>query len=76
MNTLTALLAAAGSLPSTSALISLFVYVAIAVLVVWGVIALVKWSGWVIPQPVWIVLTVLGGIFLIVMIARFFGVMS
>lgn len=72
MNALS-LLAAAGSLPSTSGLIGLFIWVAVAALVIWGIIALVKWSGIPIPQPVWIILTVLGGIFLIVLIARFFG---
>lgn len=32
-----------------------------------------KYMGWTIPQPVWIVFTVLAGIFLIVWLARIFG---
>lgn len=49
MNTLLAFLAAA---PSTSDMIGLLVWVAIACVVIWGIIALVKWSGLTIPQPV------------------------
>ena len=66
-------LLAAGTLPSTAGLIQLFIWVAIAALVIWGIIALVRWSGLPIPQPVWIILTVFIGIFLILLIARFFG---
>ena len=64
------------NLPSTSSLIGLFLWVAIACLVIWGIIALVKSSGIPIPQPVWIVLTVLIGVCLILLIGRFFGVLS
>lgn len=61
------------TLPSTTGLIQLFVWIAIAALVVWGIVALVRWSGIPIPQPVWIILTVFIGIFLILLIAKFFG---
>lgn len=67
------LLADAAGLPSVGALVHVFIILAIVALIVWGVIALIRYSGWVIPQPVWIVLTVLGGIFLIVFLARIFG---
>lgn len=66
-------LAVTGVLPSIGGLIGLFIWVAIAALVIWGIIALVRWSGVSIPQPVWIILTVFIGIFLILLIARFFG---
>lgn len=69
MNTL---LAAAG-LFSVDALIHAFIVLAIVALIIWGVVALLRYMGWAIPQPVWIVLTVLGGIFLIVWLARVFG---
>lgn len=73
---ITSVALAVGSLPSTNSLIGLFVWVAVAALIVWGVVALVKWSGVPIPQPVWIVLTVLIGVFLILLIARFFGIVT
>lgn len=66
------LLAQAG-LPSISVLIHVFIWLAIVALIVWGVVALLRYAGWAIPQPVWIVLTVLGGIFLIIMLAKVFG---
>lgn len=59
--------------PSTSGLIGLLVWVAIACIVGWAIIALVKWSGIPIPQPVWILLAAFVGIALILIIARFFG---
>lgn len=62
-------------LPSTSSLIGLLVWVAIAAIVVWAIIALVKWSGVPIPQPVWIILTAFLGIVCILLIARLFGLM-
>lgn len=68
-----ALFLAAVSALSVDALIHFFIILAIIVLIVWGIIALIKCMGWAIPQPVWIVLTVLGGIFLIVWLARIFG---
>lgn len=61
------------ALVSTGSLIGLLVWVAIACIVVWAIIALVKWSGIPIPQPVWIILTAFIGIALILVIARFFG---
>lgn len=70
MNSL--ILAAAGTL-SVDALVHFFLVAAIIALIVWGLVALIKSAGWAIPQPVWIVLTVLVGIFLIVFIARLFG---
>jgi len=72
MNTL-ALLAAA---PSTGGLVSLLIYVAIAVVVIAAIIALVKWSGITIPQPVVIVFWALLAIILIIWLAKFFGVMT
>ncbi len=61
------------ALPSVGALIHIFLVLAIVALIVWGVISLIRYSGWTIPQPVYIVLTVLGGIFLIVWLAKVFG---
>lgn len=63
------------TLPSTSALVSLLIWVAIAAVVIWAIIALVRWSGIAIPQPVWIVLTALLGILLIIFIAKMFGLL-
>ncbi len=62
--------------PSTGSLIGLLIWVAIAAIVVWAIIALVKWSGIPIPQPVWIILTALLGIVLILFIARMFGLVA
>jgi len=70
MNTLLLLLAA---LPSVNALVSLLIWVAIAAIVVWAIIALVRWSGIPIPQPVWIILGALAGIVAILFIAKVFG---
>lgn len=70
MNTL---LLATSFLGSSGGLIQLLVFVAIACVVIWGIIALVKWSGIAIPQPVWIILTCFVCIFLIILIARAFG---
>lgn len=42
-------------LPSSGSLIGLLVWVAIAAVVVWAIVALIKWSGIPIPQPVWII---------------------
>lgn len=39
-------------LPSTGSLVSLLIWVAIAAVVIWGIVALIKWSGIAIPQPV------------------------
>lgn len=70
MNTL--LLLATG-LPSTGSLLGLLIWVAIAAVVVWAIVALVRWSGIPIPQPVWIILTAFICIALILLIARIFG---
>lgn len=67
------LILAASSMPSIDGLIHVFIILAIVALIVWGVISLLQYMGWTIPRPVWIVLTVLGGIFLIVWLARIFG---
>lgn len=61
------------ALPSTAGLVQLLIYAAIAALIIWGIVALVRWSGIPIPQPVWIILTVLVGVFCIVWLARLFG---
>lgn len=58
---------------TSGGLIQLLVTVAIACVVIWGIIALVRWSGVVIPQPVWIILTCFVCIFLILLIAKAFG---
>ena len=63
-------------IPSSGGLIGLLVWVAIACIVAWAIIALIKWSGIPIPQPVWIILTAFIGIGLILLIARFFGTMG
>lgn len=64
------------ALISTGGLIGLLVWVAIACIVGWAIILLIKWSGVPIPQPVWIILTAFIGIALILLIARFFGVLT
>lgn len=61
------------ALPSIGALVHVFLVLAVVALIVWGIVALLRYAGWTIPQPVWIVLTVLGGIFLIILLARVFG---
>lgn len=58
---------------SSGSLVGLLVWVAIACIVAWAIIALVKWSGIPIPQPVWIILTAFLGIALILFLARAFG---
>lgn len=62
-------------LPSSASLIGLLIWVAIAAVVIWAIIALVKWSGIPIPQPVWIILTAFVCIALIILIARLFGIL-
>jgi hypothetical protein len=63
----------ASTLPSVGGLIGLLIWVAIAAIVIWAIIALVRWSGVPIPQPVWIILTALCAIVAILFIARIFG---
>lgn len=70
MNTL---LLAAASLPTTGSLMGLLFWVAIFCVVVWGIYALIQWSGIAIPRPVWIIATCLVCIFLIVLLFRLFG---
>ncbi len=60
-------------IPAAGSLVGLLIWVAILCIVVWAIIALIKWSGITIPQPVWIILTALVAIFLILLIARVFG---
>lgn len=66
---------AAAIVPSTGSLIGLLVWVAIACIVIWAIIALVKWSGIPIPQPVYIILAAFVGIACILLIARAFGML-
>lgn len=61
------------ALASVNSMVGLLIWVAVAAIVVWAIIALVKWSGVQIPQPVWIILIALGSIILILIIARAFG---
>lgn len=68
------LLATALSL-STGSLLGVLLWVAVAAVVVWAVIALVRWSGVPIPQPVIIILTALVAIFLIILLFRAFGLL-
>lgn len=72
MNTLAFLLAA----PSTTGLVSLLIWVAIAVIVIVAIVALIKWSGIVVPQPVIIVFWALVAIVLILWLANFFGIIT
>lgn len=60
-------------LPAASSLVGLLIWVAILAVVVWAVIALVRWAGIPIPQPVVILLTALASILLIVLLARALG---
>ena len=62
------------ALPSTSAMFSFMFWVAIAAVVVWAIISLIKWSGIVIPPPVRIIFVALVSILLIGFLARLFGV--
>lgn len=72
MNTL---LLAAVALPSVAGLLGILVWVAIAAVVIAAIVALVKYSGIPIPQPVWIVLWAFVAIVLILLIARFAGLL-
>lgn len=60
---------------STSGLLGVLLWVAIAAVVIWAIIALVRWSGIPIPQPVIIILTALVCIFLIILLFRAFGML-
>lgn len=60
---------------SSGSLIGLLVWVAIACIVVFAILALVKWAGIVIPQPVIIVFWAFVSIALILLIAKFFGLL-
>lgn len=60
-------------LPSAGSLIGLLIWVAIAAIVIWAIVALIRWSGIPVPQPVWIILTAFIGIALILFIAHMFG---
>lgn len=57
-------------------MLSLLIWVAIACVVIWAIIALVRWSGIPIPQPVWIILTAFLAIALILFIAKMFGLVT
>lgn len=56
-------------------LLGLFLWVAIACVIAWGIFALVRWSGWPIPEPVKIVATVLFCIFLILLCFKVFAML-
>lgn len=71
MNTL-ALLA---MLPTVNTMLGWLIWIAIAAIVVWAVVALVKWSGLPVPQPVWIILAAFIGIALILIIAKMFNLL-
>lgn len=75
MNLYPSLLAAA-ALPSVHEMIMLMVWVAIAAIIIVAVVKLLKWAEIPIPQPVWIILAAFIGIALILLIARFFGLMA
>lgn len=64
------------TLPSSGSLIGLLVWVAIVCVVIWAIVALLRWSGITIPQPVWIILTAFICIALILLIARIFGMIA
>ncbi len=57
---------------STFPLLNIFIWVAIAAVIVWGIFALVKASGIPIPAPVRIVFIVLVCIFLILLLVKGF----
>lgn len=57
-------------------MLGLLLWVAVAAIVIWAIIALIKWSGIAIPQPVMIILTALVAIFLILLIFRAFGALT
>ncbi len=61
---------------TTSGLLGLLLWVAIACVVLWAIIALVRWSGIPIPEPVRIVLVALVCIALIILLFRAFGVIA
>lgn len=67
------LLFLAASLPSASSLVGLLIWVAIFAIVLWGILALLKWAGIAIPQPVIIVFICFVSILLILLIAKAFG---
>lgn len=64
------------ALPSSAELLSLLVWVAIACVVVGGIIALIKWSGVQIPPPVVIIFWCFVAVAMILFIARVFGAIS
>lgn len=64
----------ASAIAPTSA-VGIIVTVAIACVVIWAVVALIKSTGIAIPQPVWIVFVALCAIFGILLLARIFGLL-
>lgn len=62
--------------PATSAMLGTLFWVAIVCVVIWAIIALVKWSQIPIPQPVWIIFIALVSIFLIILLFRAFGMIT
>ncbi len=69
-------LCVSSSFPSTGGLIGLMVWVAIACVVIWAIVALIRWSKIKPPQPVIIIFWAFVSIALIVLIARFFGYLT
>lgn len=61
--------------PTSDNLLDLLFKVAIAVVIIGAILALVKWAGWTIPQPVWIVGGALVAILLIILLFRLFGLL-
>lgn len=49
--------------------------IAIAVVIAWGVCALIQWWGWIPPQPVKIIATVLFSILLIYWLFELFNML-
>lgn len=60
---------------SSSSLIGLLIWVAIAAIVIFAILALIKWAGIVIPPPVQIIFWAFLSIALVLLIARFFGLL-
>ena len=56
--------------------LGLLFQVAIACICIWGIIALVRWAGWVIPEPVRIIFMCLVAILLIIWLFKLFGMLT
>lgn len=58
---------------STGGLLGLLLYVAVALIVLWAIWALIKWSGIALPEPVRIIAIALLCIVAIVLLFRIVG---